>query len=218
MTTIALLALALVLFNSALFAVSSASTIQAGEDIQKAISSAQAGDIIIVGPGDHGTFDVDRPLTIVGQGGPVIRASMQTPAIRVNSDGVTISGFSILGVGKDTTAKFNYYMQNPLAAAGKRLDEPNAAIIVRGNNFRLLNTTVFGAQVGVQAENAHNLTLQNNTLDGCDIGVYLVGCMAPRVEGCRITNCKKYGLDIEQSRDMMLANNSILKTPMAESY
>ena len=43
---------------------------------------------------------------------------MQKPAIKVNSDGVTISGFRILGVGKDTTAKFNYYMQNPTAAAG----------------------------------------------------------------------------------------------------
>lgn len=213
LTQIALLAsvfLAFVLFNSALSAEASASTIQAGEDIQKAISSAQAGDIIVVGPGDHGTFDVDRPLTIMGQGEPVIRASMQTPAIRVNSDGVTISGFSILGVGKDTTAKFNYYMQNPQAAAGKRLDEPNAAIVVRGSDFRLLNSTVFGAQVGLLAEKAHNLTLQNTTLEGCDIGAYLEGCMAPRVEGCKITNCRKYGLDIEQSRDMMICNNSIL--------
>jgi nitrous oxidase accessory protein len=206
---IVLLVLAVVLFNSALIVEASASTIQADGDIQKAISSAQAGDIIIVGPGDQGTFDVDRPLTIVGQGGPVIRASIQTPAIIVNSDGVTISGFSILGVGKDTNAKFNYYMQNPLAAAGKRLDEPNAAIVVRGNDFRLLNSTVFGAQVGVQAENAYNLTLQNTTLEGCDTGAYLVGCIAPRVEGCRMTNCKKYGLDIEQSRDSMIYNNSI---------
>jgi nitrous oxidase accessory protein len=213
LTPIALLAsvlLALVLFNSALSVEASASTIQAGEDIQKAINSAQAGDIIMVGSGDHGTFDVDRPLTIIGQGEPVIRASMQTPAIRVNSDGVTITGFSILGAGKDTTAKFNYYMQNPQAAAGKRLDEPNAAIVVRGSDFLLLNSTISGAQVGVLAENAYNLTLQNTTLEGCDTGAYLVGCITPRVEGCKITNCRKYGLDIEQSRDMMIYNNSIL--------
>ncbi len=202
--------LALLLFNSNLFVVASGRTIQAGEDIQKAISSAGAGDIIIVGPGDHGNFDVDRPLTIVGQGGPMLHAGIQMPAIKVNSDGVTLSGFRVQGVGKDTNAKFNYYMQNPLAAAGQRLDEPNAAIIVHGNDFRLENSAIFGSQVGVLAENVNNLILQNTTMDGCDTGLSLTGCIASKVEGCKISTCKKYAIDVEQSRDTVLDNNSIV--------
>ena len=202
--------LALLLFHSTLFVVASGRTIQAGGDIQAAISSAEAGDVIIAGPGDYGSFDVDKPLTIVGQGGPMLRAAMQMPAIKVNSDGVTISGFSVQGVGKDTNAKFAYYMQNPNAAAGQRLDEPNAAIIVHGNDFRLEDTAVFGSQVGIQAENVNNLTLQNMTLEGCDTGASLTGCIASRVSGCKISTCKKYGIDIEQSRDMILDNNSIV--------
>ena len=134
----------------------------------------------------------------------MLRAAMQMPAIKVNSDGVTISGFSVQGVGKDTNAKFAYYMQNPNAAAGQRLDEPNAAIIVHGNDFRLEDTAVFGSQVGVQAENVNNLTLQNVTLEGCDTGASLTGCIASRVSGCKISTCKKYGIDIEQSRDVIL--------------
>ncbi len=202
--------LALLLFHPNLFVAASGKTIQAGEDIQTAISSAEAGDIIIVGPGDYGIFDVDKPLTIAGYGGPMLRAAIQMPAIKVNSDGVTISGFIVQGVGKDTSAKFAYYMQNPLAASGKRLDEPNAAIVVHGNDFRLENSAVFGSQVGVLAENVNNLTLQNTTIDGCDTGASLTGCIASRVLGCKISSCKKYAIDIEQSRDMILNNNSIV--------
>lgn len=202
--------LALLLFHSTLFVVASGRTIQAGGDIQTAISSAEAGDIIVAGPGDYGSFDVDKPLTIVGQGGPMLRATIQMPALEVNSDGVTISGFSVQGVGKDTNAKFAYYMQNPMAASGQRLDEPNAAIIVHGNDFRLEDTAVFGSQVGILAENVNNLTLQNMTLEGCDTGASLAGCTASKVSFCKISNCKKYAIDIEQSRDMILDNNSIL--------
>ena len=151
--------LAFALFTSAFFAIAEGSTIQAGQDIQTAISSSKSGDTIIVGPGDHNAFEVDRPLTIVGQGEPLLHAAIQKPAIKVNSDGVTISGFKILGSKKDTTAKFDYYMQNPAAAAGQRLDQPNAAIVLSGNDFQLINTSIFGAQVGLLAENADNLIL-----------------------------------------------------------
>ena len=109
-----------------------ASTIDAGSNIQAAIDSASAGDIILVSAGDYGSFLVDRPVTIMGEGEPCLYAGLQRPAIEVKSDGVAISGFRIKGVGKDTTAKFNYYMQNPAAAAGASLDDPNSAIVVKG--------------------------------------------------------------------------------------
>jgi nitrous oxidase accessory protein len=201
--------IAFALFTSAFFAVAEGSTIQVGQDIQSAISSSNSGDIIIVGPGDHNAFEVDRPLTIVGQGAPLLHAAIQKPAIRVNSDGVKISGFKILGSKKDTTAKFDYYMQNPAAAAGQRLDQPNAAIIINGNDFKLINSSIFGAQVGLLAENVDNLTLQNTTMDSCDAGVSLMRCSSARIEGCDFSNCKKYGLDIESSRDISLENSSI---------
>jgi nitrous oxidase accessory protein len=204
--------LALALFTSAFFAIAEGSTIQAGQDIQTAISSSKSGDTIIVGPGDHNAFEVDRPLIIVGQGEPMLHAAIQKPAIKVNSDGVTISGFKILGSKKDTTAKFDYYMQNPEAAAGQRLDQPNAAIIISGNDFKLIDSSIFGAQVGLLAENADNLTLENTTMDSCDAGASLMHCRSAWIKSCSFSNCKKYGLDIEQSRDIILENSSIENT------
>jgi len=187
----------------------SASVIHAGADIQTAIDSANAGDTIIVGPGEINRFQVDRPLTIEGQGYPIVNAALQKPAIKVLSDDVTITGFRIIGVGKDTTAKFNYYMQNPTAAAGSSFDEPNSAIIIMGNGFSLKHCSIFGAQVAISAENVRDLVMQNTTIEGCDTGASILQSSRVKVTACRITNCKKYGLDIEKSRDVLLDNNSI---------
>jgi nitrous oxidase accessory protein len=202
--------LALVLFIYLAFDPVSANVIQAGTDIQTAINSAKAGDTIVVGPGEISRFEVDRPLTIEGQGSPIISAALQKPAIRVSSDDVTITGFRIKGIGKDSDAKFNYYMQNPAAAAGGRFDEPNSAIVVKGYGFSLKNCSIFGAQVAISAEDVQDLVLQNTTMDGCDTGASILQSARVKVAACRITNCKKYGLDIEKSRDVILDNNSIV--------
>jgi len=190
-------------------------TIQAGSDIQSAISTAKAGDMILVGPGDHDSFQVDKPLTIVGEGEPVLHAAIQRPAIKIICDGVTISGFKILGVGKDTTAKFNYYMDNPAAAAGQRLDQPNAAIVIRANDVSLRDMTIFGSQAGVQAENSDHLAVQNSTLESCNTGVSLSHCSSCKVEGCRFTNSKKNGLDVQLCDDFAMENSSIINSSNA---
>jgi len=193
----------------------SASVIRAGTDVQTAIDSAKAGDTIIVGPGEVSRFQVDRPLTIEGQGDPTVSAALQKPAIKVLSDGVTIAGFHIIGMGKDTTAKFNYYMQNPTAAAGSRFDEPNTALVIKGNDFSLKNCSFFGAQQAISAENVRNLVLQNNTINSCDTGALIQQSSQVKVTGCHIKSCKKYGLDIEKSSGITLDNNSIVNNTNA---
>ncbi len=207
--------LALVLFIYVAFDPVQASVIQAGADIQTAINSAKAGDTIVVGPGEVSRFEVDRPLTIEGQGGPILSAALQKPAIKVNSDGVTITGFRIIGVSKDSVAKFDYYMQNPTAAAGGRFDEPNSAVVVRGDGISIKNCSIFGAQVAIFAENVQDLVLQNTTMEGCDTGASILQSSQVKVTACRITNCKKYGLEIVGSRDVMLDNNSIVNNTNA---
>jgi len=199
----------------ALFSGVQGSTIQAGQDIQSAIDSAKAGDIILVGPGDHDAFVVNRPLTILGQGEPILHAAIQKPAIKVSCEGVTVSGFKIIGVGKDTTAKFNYYMENRAAASGQSLDQPNAAITVSASDFRLEDTIIFGSQVGLMAKNQDNLTVANVTLESCDSGLVLTQCDSSRLENCSFSNCRKYGLDAEGCRNILFKRNRVVGTSSA---
>lgn len=187
-----------------------AKTIQATSNIQTAIDSAGAGDIIVVSAEEANSFVVDRPVTIEGNGKTALSAAMQKPAIKITSDGVTISGFHIKGMGKDTTAKFNYYMQNPTAAANARLDDPNSAIVIKGDDVSIKNCSIFGAQTAVYAENIIGLLLLNMSMDSCDTGASILKSKDILVSGCTMTNCKKYALDVENSSGVALNNNSIV--------
>jgi nitrous oxidase accessory protein len=187
-----------------------ANVIQAGSDVQSAIDAAAAGDTVVVVAEEVNSFKVDRPITIEGIGGPIMSAALQKPAIKVMSDGVTITGFRIKGVGKDSTAKFNYYMQNPAAAANAALDDPNSAIVVKGDGVSIKNCSIFGAQVAIFAESVRGLILQNMSMDTCDTGASILQCRDVAVTSCHMTNCRKYGLDIERSFYVMLDNNSIV--------
>ncbi len=204
-----------VLLAFALLPCASASTIQSGPDIQGAIASASPGDTILVGPGDYSSFQVDKPLTIQGINGPMLHAAIQKPAIIINTDGVSVLGFKIEGVGKDSESKFEYYMKNPAAASGMAMNMPNAAIIVKGNNALIKDTVVFGAQVGVYADTVVDLSLQNNTFESCGQGTQMLRCLSGRVDGCSFSNCAKSGLDAEQCSQMVFSNNSIVNTTHA---
>ena len=203
--------LLLSLLASVLIATASATIIQSGPDIQAAIAKASPGDTIIVGAGEHSTFEVDKPLKILAAGAE-IRAGIQKPAITISSDGVSISGFRIEGVGKDTTSKFDYYMQNPEAAAGQRLDLPNAAIIVNGNDAVIGNTTIFGAEAGVFADSSMNISLLNDTFESCGSGAILKAFDPGKIVGCTFSKCDNYGLDIEGCSEFTICNNSLIDT------
>jgi len=201
-----LLVLASVLLSSA-----SATIVQSGPDIQAAIAKSAPGDTIIVGAGEHSTFEVDKPLKIIAAGAE-IHAGIQKPAITISSDGVSISGFMIQGIGKDTTSKFNYYMQNPEAAAGQRLDLPNAAILVNGNDAVIGNTTIFGAEAGVFTDSALNISLRNDTFESCDSGVIVKSCDPGKIVSCAFSKCNMAGMDIEGCGEFIIRNNSVTDT------
>ncbi len=203
--------LKLLLLASILISSASATVIHSGPDIQAAIAKAAPGDTIIVGAGEHNIFEVDKPLKILGPGAE-IHAAIQKPAITISSDGVSVSGFRIEGVGKDATSKFNYYMQNPEAAAGQRLDLPNAAIIISGNDACIDNTTIFGAEAGVFADSTINISLLNSTFESCGSGATLKSCNSARIVGCKFSNCNKAGIDIEGCSEFTVRNNSITDT------
>jgi nitrous oxidase accessory protein len=189
----------------------SSATIQSGLDLQLSVDRASDGDTILVGPGQYGPFEVDKSLTILGEGEPKVQAEVQKPGMTIKADGVRISGFEIAGKGKDPISKFNYFMENPQAAASG-IDLPNAAILIEGDNITVENTSVFGAQAGAYITRSANFTLRNNTFEGCELGVELIGCRLGRIEGCNFSSCDKAGLRVDLSQNLSILNNNIVNS------
>jgi nitrous oxidase accessory protein len=189
----------------------SASTIQAGPDVQAAIEKASNGDTIVVGPGQYNPFEVDKALRIVGVGWPVIQAAVQLPGITISTDGALISGFKIKGVPEDSTSKVDYYMQHP-ATAMLRLNLPNAGIIVQGNDVAVQNVILSGSQVGIYADGMINSSIINVTFDHCGMGAELLNGRTSRIINCKSSGCDKSGINVERSSDILVDNNSVIGT------
>jgi len=160
-------------------------------DVQAAVDGADPGDILVLKAGQYKPFTVDKSLTILGVDGPVVRARIQTPAITVRADRVTISRLKVEGILKDADAKFSYYMETSGRKSHYALDMPNAAILISGNDVTIEDSEINGAEVGVQAEGAANITLWNDTFQNCDSGARLLDCRGGRIEASRFGECKK---------------------------
>jgi nitrous oxidase accessory protein len=194
---------------------SAAEPIYSGQDIQASIDSANAGDTIIVGPGEYSPFEVDKPLTILGEGSPIIKSAIQRPGITIEADDVSVSGFLIDGVNKDSQSKYEYYMNNPSAAYGQRLNLPNSAVMINADRAHLAGLTVFGAEVGIWAESGREIDLLNSSFESCKRGLSLSDCLSCRVEKCSFYNCDTAGIEVTYSREMAFSNNTIVNTTNA---
>ncbi len=176
-------------------------------DVQAAVDGADPGDILVLKAGQYKPFTVDKSLTVLGVNGPVVRARIQTPAITVRANRVTISGLKVEGILKDADAKFSYYMETSDRKSHYALDMPNAAILISGNDVTIEDSEINGAEVGVQAEGASNITLRNDTFQNCDSGARLLDCRGGRIEASRFGECKKYGVCVERSSEVSLVGN-----------
>ncbi|MHC1594763.1 MAG: right-handed parallel beta-helix repeat-containing protein [Methanotrichaceae archaeon] len=200
-----LTAAALALFF--LISTSSGMLIPVDGDVQAAVDGADPGDILVLKAGQYKPFTIDKSLTVLGVDGPVVRARIQTPAITVRADRVTISGLKVEGVPKDADAKFSYYMETSDRKSHYALDMPNVAILISCNDVTIEDSEIDGAEVGVQAEGAANITLWNDTFQNCDSGARLLDCRGGRIEASRFGECKKYGVYVEHSSEVSLVDN-----------
>lgn len=203
------IAIILVILSSPALAV----LVPAGHDVQSAIDSASPGDILILEAGEHRPFVVDRPLTLIGYGA-FIRSDVQSPAITVQSDNVMIEGFSIAGVKRPSEEKFKYYMERYQGGASSgtptvtgrsadrylRLDLPNAAVLVFGSNVTIENVSVRDAEVGVFAEDLHDLIINDSTFQSCKTGVLILRSSNVSIGSSEMIGCEKAGLNASNSR------------------
>lgn len=130
----------------------SAEPISAGQ-LAQAVSSAAAGDIIVVDGGEfHGAIEVDRPLTIIGRNWPVLDGQNKGTVLKISAPETTVEGFVIRN-------------------SGDSLDQENSGIVVEAENVIVSNNRLEGTLFGIYLREAHGSTIADNVIESKDLPV-----------------------------------------------
>lgn len=131
----------------------SVSLAQPAFDLHAAIASARPGDTIHVPAGTYAApFVIDKPLTLEGEGMPVLQGDGTGDVVAITSPDVTLRGFVVTG-------------------SGDSLDKEHAGITVGGARVTLENNRVLDSLFGIYLHNAPGSVLRGNTVVGKDLPI-----------------------------------------------
>lgn len=117
--------------------------------IKEAIEQAVHGDTILIKKGiykEHGTTILDKSITIIGEGNPVIDGEMKGTIFSIQATKFSIEGLHIINVGKSY------------------LEEFAAILIVNSKDFQIKNNLLENVYYGILIEKSSNGSISNNTI------------------------------------------------------
>ncbi len=127
--------------------------------IKETIAIASSNDTLLVQKGTYKEFEilVDKPLVIKGIDHPIIDGEKKGEIFRIQSDGVTLDGLSIINVGVSYT-------------------KDNAAIrVVKSKNFLIQNMVLEQLFFGIYLEKSSHGKVQQNKIIGEAVDEYNSG-------------------------------------------
>lgn len=122
-------------------------------DLQQAVAAAQPGHTIVVPAGVYaGPFVITRPITLEGQGSPVIDGGGTGDVITIKAPDVTIRGFVVRN-------------------SGDSLDREHAGITGEAANLTIENNRLEDVLFGIYLKNAPGSVVRNNVVLSKDLEI-----------------------------------------------
>jgi parallel beta-helix repeat protein len=160
--------------------------------IQDAINASEAGGEIIVLNGTYAeNLVVDRPITLRGEGMPVVSGGVSSlPLITINASGVVLESFVFSGCTNDSC--------------------DSGSVLVLSDGSKILNNTVYGSSShGITLYNSSgHLISKNRIRDNFRVGIRLAGANVSQISDNEIRG-NGYGIYIEASEGSVIAYNDI---------
>lgn len=120
----------------------------AATDLAAMLESAQPGDVVVVPPGHHfGNFVVDVPVTLRGEGGPMLMGPGTGTTLTVRAAGTVVEGLHVHGSGPGPTGS-------------------PSGIRIEADDVTVTSTTVEGTYVGIAVVGADRVRLTDNHIIG----------------------------------------------------
>ncbi len=152
----------------------------ASEPIGELIRRAQPGDTVVVPPGTYREqIVIDKPLTLIGEGAPVIDGGRKGDVVVIAAENVTLRGFVVQASARDVSG------------------EP-AGIRVRGNGATIADNRVRDVLYGIVLEGSNDNRIVNNHVSSIEEfsaerrghGLYLWYTNGNLLEGNTVENVK----------------------------
>ena len=187
--------------------------------LQARVDGASPGSVVEVGPGTYaGDLVIDKPLTLVGRGRPLLAGSGKGSVVRVRADRVTLEGFAIDGRGggdlsRDTAgvhvaAREAVVRDCRIAGTlfGVYLREAPGAVVERCDIRGIPGKDPGEKGSGIHVWNTEGFRLEGNSIAGVRDGFYIQSSSRGTIRGNSARDLR-FGLHYMFSDDNVFEDN-----------
>lgn len=188
--------------------------------VKQGLSAAVSGDSIIIYAGTYkeGNIQIDRPVSIIGVGFPVIDGDKKTEILSVRSSDVVINGLKLIRSGyamlEDPCAVKVYNCQR-VQVINNILDDNYFGIYlqyskyctVKNNKIQAYGKAEQGIGNGIHCFRSDTLQITGNTIQGHRDGIYFEFVSGSVIWNNTSTRNIRYGLHFMFSNSDIYVNN-----------
>lgn len=185
--------------------------------IKAAVAAAKSGDTIIVESGIYkeGNISIDKPLSLIGVGRPVLDGQMKYEILSFRANHIVLKGFKIINSGEDEIVNIGAVRlyDSHFSTIENNIFENNyfGIYIQRGYRCLIQNNKITSKRAtsqersgdGIHAWVSEELWIKNNYIEGHKDGIYLEKVVNSYVFHNYSKKNLRYGLHF------MFANNNV---------
>ena len=155
-----------------------------GVALAAALAGAPPGAVLALAPGHYrGPLVIDRPVTLWGPPDAVVRSDGTGTTIEVKAAGVSLLGFTVEG-------------------SGRRFEDTDAAVHLRGDDARVEGLRVTGALFGIAASGVHRARIAGNEVVGSGLPDF--GLRGDAIRLWEVRDSVVAGNHVVDSRDLVV--------------
>lgn len=193
------------------------------QSLKTAISNANAGDTIFVRSGHYkeGNVLITKSLVIIGEGSPIFDGEGKHEILTIRANDVTISGLKLINTGRGSIndiAAIKVSDSRRVRITGNILSKSFFGIHfsnttdswIINNQLQSFATGEHEIGNGIHLWKCHNISIDNNTIEGHRDGIYFEFVTNSFITNNRSEKNLRYGLHFMFSHNDEYRNNSFI--------
>ncbi|HGY56324.1 MAG TPA: nitrous oxide reductase family maturation protein NosD [Caldithrix abyssi] len=189
--------------------------------IIKAVAKASPGDTIYVTKGlyKESNIIIDKPLSLIAEEGAVIDGQFHGHIVNIQSDSVTVKGFTLKNVKQSYTKEYaaiHTYKSSHFIIENNTLRKAYFGILIENSKFGIIrNNNIIGEAVreensgnGIHCWHSARLQIYNNHIERMRDGIYFEFVKHSEITGNVSMNNVRYGLHFMFSNNDRYVGNT----------